>query len=90
MYVSIILIMHYCTTGTVFLMAEDFQSHREWTSHIRRAIDCFHDLANLVNVNKSLGLIQDPKAAVAFVHDNSTKRIIMKKEKERHKEEKKR
>jgi hypothetical protein len=73
--------------GTLFLMAEDHEAFREWTTIVRQVIDCYRDLSNLFNVNKSLTLIHDPKAAVAFVHDNSTKRIIMKKEKARHKEE---
>jgi hypothetical protein len=76
--------------GAIFLMAEDQKSYNTWIDVLRRTIDCYRDLSNLFSVNKSLALTHDPKAAVAFVHDNSIKRIVAKKEKERHAEERER
>ena len=72
----------------ILLMAEDQNTYQEWIKMLRKAIDCYHDLSNLYNVNKTLSLTHDPKAAVAFVHDHATRRIVSMKEKERHKEEK--
>lgn len=73
--------------GRLFLLAQDQAAYREWTSVLREAIDCYRDLSNLVTANKSLALTHDPKAAVAFVHDSSTRRVVQQKEKARHREE---